>query len=129
MATTFSIKFGNEKRKLSASPLTIIYYNEEFSTEKRDADLLEDYFKLVQSARINQSVNAIKIMQIVWACEKTYTGGIIANFNAWVKMLGSVDFTDADMISEMAGALQSEFFPDKEPKETSSESKENETSD
>lgn len=125
MATTFSVNFGGT-RKLSASPLTPIYYDEEFSNEKKDADFLEDYLSVASSLQKNMSVNSIKLMRIIWACEKTYKNGIIENFNAWVRMLSSAKFNNQELYIELAGAIQSEFFLDEKQQETTKDEEKDE---
>lgn len=109
MATTFDIDFGG-KKKCILSPQTVIFYDEEFSNENRDADIIEDFIKLSNTMERTGALSAIKVMQIIWACEKTYRQGTMETFSAWVKMLPNAPLDNTDIYEKLAGAMQSEFF-------------------
>lgn len=129
MAVTLNIDFGG-RRRITASPMTIVYYDEEFSTDKRTVDALEDFLSLIIALEQNNTINAIKIMKLVWACEKTYKNGTIESFPIWCKLLSAVAFDDSEMLKELVGALRGEFFreqTDEEPITT--EEEEDEVSD
>lgn len=123
MATTFKIELGGA-RKGAVSPMTIVYYDEEFSTTQKDADFLEDYMQLAYSMEQKGVINAIKLFKILWACEKTYKQGTMENFHAWVKMLPNASLSNRNDYEELAGAIQSEFFPDSKSQESTQEIKE-----
>ena len=129
MAVTLDINFSG-KRRITASPMTIVYYDEEFSTDKRTADALEDFLSVIMALEQNNTINAIKIMRLVWACEKTYKNGVIESFPIWSKLLSDIEFDDAEMLKELVGAIRGEFFRnqvDEEP--TTTEKEEDEVSD
>lgn len=109
MAVTLDINFSG-KRRITASPMTIVYYDEEFSTDKRTADALEDFLSVIMALEQNNTINAIKIMRLVWACEKTYKNGVIESFPIWCKLLSDIEFDDAEMLKELVGAIRGEFF-------------------
>lgn len=108
MATNFTVDFGGSK-KLQASPLTLIYYNEEFS-KGNDADMLSDFVSLSQVGINPTALSGIKLMRIIWACEKTYKNGSLENFNHWVKMLDEVNYQNKELYHVLASAFQSEYF-------------------
>lgn len=108
MATTFTLNFGG-KRKLQASPLTLVYYNEEFS-KNNDADMLGDYISLTQFTSDLSKLSAIKLMRIVWACEKTYKNGVMESFEHWTKMLDGVDYLNPELLESLSQAFESEYF-------------------
>lgn len=129
MAVTLDINFSG-KRRITASPMTIVYYDEEFSTEKRTADALEDFLSVIIAIEQDNTINAIKIMRLVWACEKTYKNGMIESFPIWSRLLSNIEFDDVDMIKELVGAIKGEFFRKQANEEpTTTEEEKDEVSD
>lgn len=109
MASTLNIKFGGNRR-ISISPLTVVYYDEAFSKHDKEADVISDFMSISQISTDLRRLSGIKIMRIVWAAEKTYKNGIIEPFNVWVKMLPSIDLGDSEMWESLSVAITDEFF-------------------
>lgn len=129
MAVTLDINFSG-KRRITASPMTIVYYDEEFSTDKRTVDALEDFLSIIMALEQNNTINAIKIMRLIWACEKTYKNGVIESFPIWSKLLSNIEFDDAEMLKELVGAIRGEFFRNQDNEEPiTTEKEEDEVSD
>lgn len=121
MASTIDIEFGG-KRRISISPMTLVYYDEEFSRIGKEADLLSDFMAISMMSNDITRLSGIKMMRIIWSAEKTYKNGVIEPFNVWVKLLPYINFENTELWEKLSVAITDEFFrSDIETKENQDE--------
>ena len=98
------IKINGKTIGVKASPLTLLFYKQQFKT-----DLLNDLITMQKGKKVE--MDTVKILQIGWALNKSYVyPQNIPSFMTWMENLGVVDPELLKMIMEEAKEL---FVKDK----------------
>ena len=121
------IKIGNKELGLRATPLALLYYNQEF-----DKDLMEDLVSLQEMADISEDdlsgFDTVKILKIAYAMNRADNyGNSFPGFEQWLSDIDSIDFGDPDWIMQIVNEAMDGFFRSakEETKPKAKKSKEN----
>ena len=96
------IKIGEKTIGLNATPLALLFYNQEFNS-----DLLEDLSKMEKDG-----FSAVQLLKIVWAMAKAHKGvsSQFPDFYKWIASLDYFNFADDELISAIIEEAQNGFF-------------------
>ena len=106
-----TVKIGNKEIGLRATPLALLYYQQEFKK-----DLLADLMSLQAMAEIANGdysgLDSIKILQLVYAMHKADKFGKkqAPDFVSWLAKLDNIDFADQDFMLEVMDEAMDGFF-------------------
>lgn len=102
-----TIKIGEKEIGLKATPLALLYYKQEFKT-----DLIGDLLKMQALANDPSALDSIALLQIAWAMNKAAEGmgKAFPHFESWLEQFEYVDFSDADMLTEIMNEAADGFF-------------------
>ena len=101
-----TIKIGEKEIGLKATPLALLYYRQEFKS-----DLVGDLLKMEKIAKDPTALDSVMILQIAWAMNKAAEGSkSFPHFESWLEQFEYVDFTDADMLTEIMNEATEGFF-------------------
>ena len=121
------IKIGDKELGLRATPLALLYYNQEF-----DKDLMEDLVSLQDMADISEDdlsgFDTVKILKIAYAMNKADNyGKSFPGFEQWLSDIDSIDFGDPEWIMEIVNEAMEGFFRSakEESEQKAKKSKEN----
>lgn len=102
-----TIKIGEKEIGLKATPLALLFYRQEFKT-----DLIGDLLKMQAIADDPSALDSVALLQIAWAMNKAAegTGKAFPHFESWLEQFEYVDFSDADMLTEIMNEAADGFF-------------------
>jgi hypothetical protein len=102
-----TIKIGEKKIGLKATPLALLYYRQEFKS-----DLIGDLLKMQAIADDPSALDSVALLQIAWAMNKAAEGKgkAFPNFEAWLDQFEYVDFSDADTLTAIMNEAAEGFF-------------------
>lgn len=100
------ISIGDKTIKVRATPLTLLFYKQEFKT-----DMIGDIMKLQIVKNSPEQLDSLVFLQIIWAMEKTANfGKDFPSFTKWLETLDSFDISDADMLKAVFEEATDGFF-------------------
>ncbi|WP_018249718.1 hypothetical protein [Orenia marismortui] len=108
-------KIGEKELGLRATPLALLYYSQEFSTQEKKANLIEDLTDVMglldafddfniknADESLFDKIDFIKPLQIAWAMNKADNyGKSFPQFEKWLFDLGDICFVDTDFLIEV----------------------------
>lgn len=106
-----TIKMGNKEIGLRATPLALLFYQQDFKT-----DLLADLASLQKMAGMVKGdfsgLDSMKILQLIYAMHKADSFGKkkCPDFVSWLSKLDSIDFADQDFITGIVNEAIDGFF-------------------
>lgn len=101
------IKIGEQTIGLRASPLALLFYKQEFSS-----DLVGDLIKLGNTGENFEEFDSIVLLQIAWALAKAEKGlnKQFPPFPAWLNTLEFFDVTDMAVVQTIVDEATDGFF-------------------
>lgn len=100
------INIGEKIIKVRATPLTLLFYKQEFKS-----DMIGDIMKLQVVKNSPEQLDSLLFLQIIWAMEKTANfGNDFPSFTKWLETLDSFDISDADMLKVVFEEATDGFF-------------------
>lgn len=99
------IKLGDKTIEIKATPLTLLYYKQEFKS-----DLIGDLAKLEKAETDPTKIDMLIILQLVWAMAKTLKGIKFPKFEKWLGEFESIDAQDINMMNEIMQEVAEGFF-------------------
>lgn len=102
-----TIKIDEKEIGLKATPLALLYYKQEFKS-----DLIGDLLKMQAIADDPSALDSVALLQIAWAMNKAAEGKgkAFPHFESWLEQFEYVDFSDADMLTEIMNEAADGFF-------------------
>lgn len=101
------LKIGESHLNIKSSPLTLLFYKQEFHR-----DMLGDFVSMEKMKEDSSKVDSIAILQIIWAMAKTAAYGKDGwpGFVDWLSKLEDFDFADETLlVNAMEEAAQGLF--------------------
>ena len=100
-----TIKIGEKEIGLKATPLSLLYYKQEFNT-----DLIGDLMSMQAMSTDPSQFDALKFLQLIWAMAKADDSRNFPSFETWLSGLDSFDFADADVMAAVVEEATDGFF-------------------
>lgn len=100
------IKIGGKEIRVKASPLTLLFYKQEFKS-----DMIGDILKLHGVQNNPEKLDSLMLLQVIWAMNKTAEfGKDFPSFPRWLEALDSFDISDTDMLKAVFEEATEGFF-------------------
>lgn len=100
------IQIGNQTVRVRATPLALLYYNQEFNS-----DLLGDLTKMQAAIKDPSKIDTVTILRLVWAMAKADVfGKQFPSFMDWIASLENFDFSDVDTLTAIIQEAQNGFL-------------------
>lgn len=116
------VQIGDKVLKLKGSPLSLLYYRQEF-----DRDLLGDLVGMLtavagaqalQTGKVDESnlnlgaLDSVAILRLVWTLARTAAGptGQFPSFMSWLVENEEIDIFDTDLLTAVFEETQKAFF-------------------
>jgi hypothetical protein len=106
--TLKEIKIGDKEVKIKATPLALLFYKQEFST-----DLVGDLVAFKDLKEDISKINLLVVLQMTWAMAKAEhfgNEGSFSSFEVWLSKFEQVDFTDKDFLVAVLEEATDGFF-------------------
>lgn len=98
------IKLGDKTIEIKATPLTLLYYKQEFKS-----DLIGDLTKMEGIEKDYSKLDVVLILQMLWAMAKTIKGLKFPKFEKWLGEFENIDITP-DFITSVLQEATEGFF-------------------
>lgn len=100
------IKIGGKEIRVKASPLTLLFYKQEFKS-----DMIGDILKLHAVQKNPAELDSLIFLQIIWAMNKAAEyGKDFPSFPKWLETLDAFDISDTDMLKAVFEEAAEGFF-------------------
>ena len=106
-----TIKLGDKELGLKATPIAMVYYEQEFGT-----DLIGDLGRIQKKAdQLGEGdfadFEGLKVLKITWAMNKANNlGNKFPDFDTWVAKLEEFPFGNAELMFDIVGEAVDGFF-------------------
>lgn len=99
------ITIDGKEVRVRATPLTLLFYRQEFGS-----DLIGDLLKLQRMEQDPSAFDSILLLQVIWALAKTVQPKDFPSFERWVASLEVFDFSEPGLLEAVMEEAFEGFF-------------------
>jgi len=101
------ITIGEKEIGIKATPLSLLYYRQEFQS-----DLVGDLVKMQVLANDPSALDSVVLLQMTWAMNKSAegTGKVFPDFESWLAQFEWIDFSNMDTMMAILDEAEKGFF-------------------
>jgi len=99
------ITIGDKKMRVRATPLALLFYQQEFKS-----DLIGDLMKLQGLKKNPSQFDSVLFLKIIWAMAKTDKPKDFPSFEGWLENLDTFDFGDKELMLAVMEEASDGFF-------------------